>query len=388
MGAWQLGPVLRGIRGHRAAAALVVFQLGIGLAIAVLAVLIGDYFAHRNVMTLGAKADDLAFVDVQHRSAVDPRDVVARVRRIPGVESATAVEGLPLWALERPTDDVRRIAGAPPVAVSDLEASEGFVATSGLTLAAGHDFTRDDLVTGVAVPALISSALASELWPGESPLGARFVSRAHGPAIVVGVLAPAPRNYLLGDSNLSVIYASVKPRAHTVVLARSQPGRGESTRAALRTDLVAPGQHVGVLDAEYHVLYRYGSVASVLAILATLVGTILIVICIGSMGLTYYLVSRRTREIGVRRALGATRGDVVRYFVVENVILTLAGVVLGLIVLGIVLPRVFYEQEAFEMSWPLVIGSIAIVVVLNLIATLIPARKAATVPPVVASRSA
>jgi putative ABC transport system permease protein len=126
----------------------------------------------------------------------------------------------------------------------------------------------------------------------------------------------------------------------------------------------------------------------VLAILATLVGTILIVICIGSMGLTYYLVSRRTREIGVRRALGATRGDVVRYFVVENVILTLAGVVLGLIVLGIVLPRVFYEQEAFEMSWPLVIASIAIVVVLNLIATLIPARKAATVPPVVASRSA
>jgi len=307
-------------------------------------------------------------------------------------ECAGAVElvGLPIHAIERDLDDVRRAVGAPPLATTEIEAGDGFLATSGLPLRAGRDFVTDDLRTDrVVTPAIVPAWVAQELWPDRDPLGARFVSRAHGPAVVVGVVDDT-RNYLFGVGRPSVIYARGSSRSpHTLFLVRSTPGNADALRAALRERLAGvPGQAAVITPALAHARSTTGSVMAVLGVLGTIVGTIVLVIFIGSMGLTYFLVAERTREIGLRRAMGATRRDVVRTFVVENLLLTAAGAVIGIAIALIVLPTMFYEQPDFVVSWRLVALSMAAVVVLNLVATMIPARKAATIPPVVASRSA
>lgn len=341
----MLGPVIRGIRGHRAAAALVIVQLGIGIALTVLAVLIGDYFVDRNPAMLGGAAD-VAFVE-SHVPGNLAGSAEARRRHEAAIGDGVAIGGLTLDAVERDVDQV------DGVDAFELDAGPRIVAVAGFTLLAGRDFTAADADTGAAI---VTESL-------HLPVGARFTSRSHGSSVVVGVIADAP-GYLLGE--VGAIYAHVDlTRPHQLVLTR---GRG--------------------LSLAEHVRARSASVRSVLGVLGAMVVTIVFVIVIGSMGLTYFLVSRRTREIGVRRALGAKRRDIVGYFVLENLILTAAGVALGLGIVAIVAPVLFYEQEGFAIRWPLVAISTLAVSTLNLIATWIPARKAAAVPPVVASRAA
>lgn len=327
----MLGPVLRGIRGHRAAAALVIIQLGIGIAITVLSVLIGDYFLSRNAPRTGV-ADDVSFLELHHTRPPD---------------DAVVIGGLSLHAVERDLDRIGE------VDAQMLDAGPRIVEIAGFTLRSGRDFTAADNGTGAAI---VTESVGL-------PLGTRFVSRSHGPSVVVGVIADAP-GYVLGD--VGVIYARVDDAAPHLLALHRGPG----------------------LSVREHVKARGAPVRSVLGILGAMVGTIVVVIVIGSMGLTYFLVSRRTREIGVRRALGAKRRDIVGYFVLENLILTAAGVALGLAIIALVVPSLFYEQEGFRMSWPLVAVSTFSVSALNLLATWIPARKAAAVPPVVASRAA
>src|SRR5690242_5651765 len=119
---WQLGPVVRSIRGHRAAAALVVVQLGIGIAITVLAVLIGDYFIERNTVSIGTAERDLTLVEVQQRGRGDPHALLSTICATPDCVGAVVVGGLPLHAIERGTDDVRRAADAPSIDAYTLDA--------------------------------------------------------------------------------------------------------------------------------------------------------------------------------------------------------------------------------------------------------------------------
>jgi putative ABC transport system permease protein len=395
MPSWQVGPVLRGIRGHRAAAILVAVQLGIGLAITVIAVLIGDYFVRRNDVPTAGVEYDLTRVELQlpGRSA-GGEDVARRraallteIRNTPDCVGAAVIRQVSASVIEHAPDEVRREPTAPPVRAYALEAGVGIATVGGLQLRAGHDFTGADLDNPDATAAIISSSLARALWPDRDPLGATFHSRSHGVAIVVGV-ADDMHAQIFGPRDGDVIFAKDNPRsAHAVVLARSAPGRAGELRAALRDRLRQPGQHAQITPVSEYSRLVASPVGTVVGILATIVGAIVLVILIGSMGLTYFLVAARTREIGLRRAMGATRRDVVRSFLLENVILTVAGLIIGLSIVGAALPMLFYEQEGFAIRWSLVAIAVVAIVGLNLLATLIPARKAATVPPVVASRT-
>lgn len=375
MTSWQLGPVLRAIRGHRAAATLVVVQLAVGLAITVLAVLIGDFFFDSGRRTEGV-SEQLSVVEVHWTRDARHADVLATIRRVPGVTDATQL-AMPLRLLERSPDDLRT--PSAHTQVHEVAAGPRIAAIADLRIEAGRDFVDAD-VTGTVTAAIVTPAIASRLWPHRDPVGQPFQSRAHGAAVVVGVADL--ETILFGREPVGVIYAvDATARSRMTVLVRGDV-------ASLADELRAPGQHATVESAHAATRQFARPIASVLGILGTMVGAIVIVIVIGSMGLTYFLVSTRTREIGVRRALGARQRDVVRYFLLENLVLTMAGALLGLGIMALVLPALFEKQRGFSVQWSLVFGSVAGVVVLNLLATLIPARRAAAVPPVVASRTA
>jgi putative ABC transport system permease protein len=229
--------------------------------------------------------------------------------------------------------------------------------------------------------AIVSAALAHDL-----PVGTRFVSRVHGEAVVVGVVEDA-RSHLFGPRAQTVFYARVEPASPRMVILLHTPDQADAVRAALRDRLQRPGQYMAVLPALDHMPHMDSPVGRVFGVLATIVGSIVLVVLMGSVGLTYFLVASRTREIGLRRAMGATRRDVIRYFVLENMILTAAGGLITIAIMAIVLPSVLYEFEGYSVDKLLVAITVAAVVGLNLLATLIPARKAAAIPPVMASRA-
>lgn len=401
MSRWQLGPVLRSIRGHRAAAVLVAVQFGVGLAITILAALIADYFtAARHAPPISIERD-LVIVELQQSSRVKrpARNLVEMLAGASDVVAVTSIADLPLHILERDLDDVRLIDNvrAPVTRVSDFAVGENIARVAGLAVVAGTDFDGSHLpgcglsercisMPATETSAIVTASLAEELWPGRSAVGMRFHSRTHGKAIVVGVVA-STRTYLFGSSERTVLYAADPGASRHVLVIRAQAGQSEQLQAALPERLRVFGGHAIVTPALDHLRHMTSPVNAVLAILAIIVGSIVVVVLIGSMGLTYFLVASRTREIGLRRAMGATSRDVVRYFLVENMILTFAGTLIGLAIVAIVMPRMFYEQADLAVRWWLIAITIAAVTGLDLLATLIPARKAAAVPPVVASRT-
>jgi putative ABC transport system permease protein len=381
--AWHLGPVLRGLRGHRAAATLVAAQFAIGLAIAVFAVLIGDYFAGTRKSVAASPERELLVVELQlpGRSAdLEARRaaVLGDIRGLASCEGAAVVDRVPLRALEPDLDLVG------DVQATAFFAGAGIVRVVGLQLVAGRDLVEADLRAPVAA-AIVSPGLARRLAPGADALGTRFQSRARGPAIVVGVAHL--RSHMFGNSELAAVYAAEHRLAHSVIAVRAAPGRAGELRAALAELLVRPGQHARVSPVIEHLAHLVSPVDAVLGILATIVGTIIFVVLMGSMGLTYFLVSTRTREIGLRRAMGARRRDVAWHFLLESTLVTLAGGLVGLAIVLAVLPVMLHQMEGFVVRWWLVATTVAAIVVLNLLAALVPARKASAVPPVVASRS-
>lgn len=391
---WHLGPILRGMRGHRAAAVLVVLQLGIGLALSVVAVVVGDYVVGMTRRSSGLAVDDLTLVELRLPGRIAGGPEAARrraafldqLRATPGCTGAAVVGQAPLGRVDRSPDEVRRVGGATAVTANALEAGAGIARVAGIRLRAGRDFTEDDLGAAVAA-AIISPQLARALWPGEDPLGASFVSRGHGHAVVVGVAAQM-RTHIDGAGDASVIYAHDERRSpRTRALVRSAAGRAAELRAAIREHLRQPGQLVTVVPAGEQVRQRARNLHGVLGVLAVMVGSIVLVVLIGSMGLTYFLVATRTREIGQRRAMGARRWDVVRHFLLENATFTVAGTLLGVGIVLLVLPAMVRGEAGFVVPWPLVVVVAGAVAALNLAATVIPARKAAAVPPVVAARN-
>ncbi len=393
MAAWQLGPVLRGIRGHRSAAVLVTLQLGIGLAITVLSVLIGDYVLGRNDVTPPAAESELGFVEVQlSRRASNAADRAAAIHaELAAIEGCVGVTGLgptPLRMHGRSADELRTTSDATPRAAFSMDVGADFARVAGISLIAGRDFLGDDLRARGLRPAIVSRSLAAALWPGTDAIGATFESRAHGRAVVVGV-SDELRARLFGPEDVEILYASAgADPARVVLLVRAAPGRVDAVRSAVLARANVPGQHATWTAAAERARYSTDPVSAVIAIIATMIGAILLVILVGSMGLTYFLVASRRRDIGLHRAMGATRRDVVRFFVLENALLTGAGALLGLGIVALVLPTFAFEQPGFAVRWHLVAVATGTVVLLNLIATLIPARKAAAVPPVVASRTA
>jgi putative ABC transport system permease protein len=125
------------------------------------------------------------------------------------------------------------------------------------------------------------------------------------------------------------------------------------------------------------------AVTTMSCIIVTLVG----VTALGLLGLTSLSVAERTKQIGVRRALGATRGDIVRHFLLENWIVTTAGLALGILsAYGLNFLLVSHVSDV-KLTWPLVVAGMALLWVNGLIATLPAALRASLVPPSSATRT-
>ena len=131
----------------------------------------------------------------------------------------------------------------------------------------------------------------------------------------------------------------------------------------------------------------YQAQLAMIKMLSTVSFLLLVVTSLGIVGLTAFSVTQRTRQIGTRRALGATKGDIVRYFLVENWIITGIGLLLGTAMtfgLNILLVNV---ADAPKLGWPLLVGGMVLLWVTGVLAAFVPALRATNVAPEIATRT-
>lgn len=325
------------------------------------------------------------------------RPVLEKIRAIPGVRSAAVISMLPIqsawtnggFAIEGRPDPQP---GQEPLAEFRV-ASPGFFQSLGVPVLRGRDFTESDGESGSRV-AIINEALARKYFPGEDSLGRRLLLGGETFTIVgvVGSIRQAGLDYdplaeiyfpyaaagfmgWLGDAVL-VIRTTVPPESVT-----------DETRAAVRS--VDPSLPL------YNVLTMKQVIDDSLAdrrlnlwLLTIFAGIALILSAAGLYGVISYLVAQRTREIGVRIALGAQTQDVIGLVMRQAARLTSMGILLGLLgafALTRVLESLLYGVSARD---PLTYAALAAVLAtVALLATWLPARRASRVNPILAIRA-
>ena len=324
------------------------------------------------------------------------RRILERVAALPGVQSAALANNL----LAGPRDPglpltiEGRAAAAPgetPLAINRV-VSPNYFETLGVPLRAGRDFNEWDRPGAPAV-AIISRSLAERHWPGADPLGRRLRlggSQSDSPWLtVVGVVGDV-RHPLSAAPQPTVYRAQGQtPRAWMYLIARAAPDPAAlfaAARGAVRE--AEAGQAISGLGTMEEWLGE--SVAEprfVMTLLGLFAAVAVALAAVGVYGLMSYAVGRRTREIGVRVALGAQAGDVVRLVVREGMWLALAGIALGLIVAAAASRLLAPFLFGLDPADPPTLVSISLLLAgVALLACYLPARRAARVDPLVALR--
>ena len=318
-----------------------------------------------------------------------------RVRAIPGVDSAALAERLPFSINYNRNNlflDGRQDRDDKGVVVDVARVSAEYFGTLGVPIVQGRNFAATDTPESPAV-AIINDAMARKYWPNQNPLGKRFrATTATGRQYeVVGVSA---------DYKVSTIGEGATPYVHYAVSQR--PDRGEEiiarTRAdagallaAMRRELLALEPNVLFLDNQT----MEAQVAATLlpakagAISVSAVGVVAMLLAsIGLYGVIAYSVARRTREIGIRMALGANRSTVVGLVMRQGIGIAAVGVAVGAVLsLGAakaVAGALYGVSFIDPVAW---LAAVVTLFVVAALANAIPARRASMVDPSVALRS-
>jgi predicted permease len=319
-----------------------------------------------------------------------------RLETLPGVRGvATALEP-PLTSGENTETGMPEGYVPPDGKQVDLDyniVSRSYLRTLEIPLAAGRDFDRTDTRESPR-SVIVNEALVQRYWPGANAIGKRIVMSRRDTLTVIGVArnakyhslseSPMPHIYVLADQQKGIWTSPM------TLLVRAE-GDVEQLLAPIRSELRKASANVPVVT-----LASYGDqFATVLApqrIAATLLGFFgllaLAVAAVGVSGVVAYALSQRTREIGIRMALGAPAGSVLRMILGENLRRVLVGVVLGLALAAAasqVAVDLLYGVRALDPVTFILTPLLLIVVAL--IAALLPARRATEVDPLVALRS-
>ncbi len=316
------------------------------------------------------------------------RRAVERVESLPGVRSVGLARGLPLaggafrsgMAVEGGEVSAK---DAPSVSVDPVSAS--FFATLGIPILQGRGFTAADREGAPAV-AVINQTMARRFWPDQDAVGRRFrLTLADLPIEVVGVARDAKYDSLAEEPQpYAYVHLEQRYSPDVVLYARAEKDASallETIRREIQT--IAPDLPLTQVETMQDTLDRSLWGARMGASLLTLFAVLAVCLsAIGIYGVMARAVGSRRRELGIRMALGAARGDVLRMIVIDGMRQVAIGVVLGLVLAALAAPAVSGLLFDFSSIAPLVFGGAALLLVLvALVAMLLPARHASALDP-------
>lgn len=400
----EIRPILSAMLRNKTGAILIALQIALTLAIVCNAVFI---IHGRLVMMDRPTGIDTHNIFVVSMTAYRPdynaanmiRTDLDVLRRIPGVVDAAYTGSAPLSG-SGSTDGIstKPDPKAPTVEEGEYYMDDHALKTLGVHLVEGRDFTHEEVVhTGwheyTPPPvAIISRALATRLFPGQDALGKTFYEAGgRYPVTVIGVVDTLTNSYPSWHNYaLTAIFPAALENKFSDFMVRTLPGQRDEVMKEVdgqlaKTHTGAYVRHLRTLD--WYVANTFQADHALTVLLTVMICLILAITALGIVGLASFSVSQRTRQIGTRRALGARKTDIVRYFMMENWLITSIGVALGsvfAVALNFWLVNLF---DVAPISWYYIPVGIVCLWVLGLLAVLSPALRAAAIPPAIATRN-
>jgi len=417
----SMHPILSALRRHKTGTILITLQIALTLAIVCNALFIirarfeqmgrPTGLDEHNLLMIATTQSGIDIDTDAGKAMLDASikaDLIA-LRKLPDVVDAYETNSLPLsgitWGL-----GLRLMPSGPYGShTTYFHADEHALATLGLRIVAGRNFRSDEIGEDdnfdTLQPAVIivSRQLADGLFPRGNALGKQvYFTDATAPSTIIGIVgrmqtgsARTSTDSRTWNSTL-VPMRLVSPSRYYVV--RAKPGRLAAAMHSVPAALYAQdpqrvipdgvgGDDVGVRSfAQIRTEAYQGD--RTLALLMGVISVILLAVTgAGIAGLSSFWVGQRRRQIGVRRALGATRRDIARYFLVENALISGAGVIVGIVLAFAFNQWLMGQFELTRLSPPYVLVGMALLLLLSQGATLAPALRAARIAPVEAIRA-
>jgi putative ABC transport system permease protein len=330
------------------------------------------------------------------------RELLERTRALPGVDSATLSVDLPLDGGRMGLGGLKVPGKTPPRGEffsADWNVSEpGLFTTLRLPLIRGRDFTHADTASSMWV-AIVNDALAAQYWPGEDPIGKQVLVDDDVPSGAPQTLRPVTIVGVTANARLIWLTGSVEPYIYVPFAQRYIPRvsllvRRTGDRSAIpdvRALLRSMNPNLPITESmTLSELTAIGLIPQrIAATVAGSLGLVGLLLCgVGIYGVTSYSVAQRTREIGIRVALGADRGSVLRLILRQGLMLAGIGSAIGVVIAAAgstLLESLLYGIRGLD---PITFGGTCLLFALvTLAASYIPARRATTVDPMVALRA-
>ena len=351
-------------------------------------------FGNKNGLIVSLSPTLLGYENEQSRQFY--RQVLERVSHVPGVDAVSYAQTLPLGDSSNSTGPVLKegetlAKGSAGRVIMTNIISPGYFKTMQIPILDGRDFDdRDQPKTQRVI--IVNQKMAEQLWPGESAVGKRIFMGAdsHEASEVVGVVKTGKYRALAEDPKPFFYYSmgQLRPRPMAMVVRASVDPR--SLVAAIRTEVQAIDRRVplsGVKTMDDHKTYALWAPNMAASFSVAFAVVAILLSAVGLYSVMAYVVSQRTREVGIRMALGANRRDVMKMITRQGMRLAAVGVVIGLLLalaLAQVLSSLLIGISGYDVTTFILVP--ALLSVVALLACYLPARRATKVDPLIALR--
>ena len=399
----EFRPILSAMLRNKTGAILVGLQIALTLAVVANSVSIIMTRAEKIGRPPGIDSENLIFVqsygfgpNYDQRSTID--DDLRLLRSLPGVVSASPISQIPMSGGGSSTNlGAEQTREKVTINTNHFSIDEHGVEALGVKLVEGRNFTQSEIQfnpdpnNSDFVPfVILNKDAAKAIFGTEHAVGKTVYDLSHS-AIVIGIMDNMLGSWVGWDKLTQVMLTpriEAGPLARYVV--RAQPGRRDALIADIEQKLSGTNPNRAITYVRPHQFYKersYRADSRMVGFLSVLIGLMVSVTALGIVGLASFHVSVRRKQIGTRRAVGARRVDIIRYFMLENWMLTTGGVIAGS-----VLAFAFGQWLSSAYSLPrlppsYVAGGVVVLWILGQLAAFLPARRAAAIPPAIATRT-
>jgi putative ABC transport system permease protein len=390
-------PIIKSLWRNKTGPLLIILQLSLTIAVVSNALFVVNSRIEKIERPSGMSEDQIFKIWMRRSSPdIDIQGAIERdmeiIRSTPGVIHATPISSIPLSGFGASSQITRNLEDKlSDVSASIFQLTEHGLNTLGVSLIEGRNFNANEIIyfTRDNPPAqtvtIITKEIAEQLYPDESSIG-KTLYLGNTPMTVIGVIERLMGSWPESDFAYNSIIIPVIIKENSInYLVRTEKTQRDQIMLSMVDRLREVDSSRLVSDEKSLVQIKRGSYSSdyaMIKILSFVIFLLTFVNALGIFGLTTFWVNQRRKQIGIRRALGSTKAGVMRYFVLENILLVLCSAVAGAIIAYL---NSSYMVKTYAMQL-LPLQYVPITAILMLVITVIaaysPIRKAAQISPV------
>ncbi|MDK9683936.1 ABC transporter permease [Pseudoalteromonas shioyasakiensis] len=398
----EIKPIFHALCRSKVGAILLLIQIAITTAIVSnAAFIIQDRVSYLSQETGYPEQDIFVFNVMMFGKDVSPSQQYeldeAMLRQIPGVVDAAYSSNTPLSGSGSSSDFSLKPAPeeSKSARTSYMFIDEHGINTYGVKLVAGRNYTEDEVIVTdnydeLSKVTVVTKTLLDELFPDGNGLG-QTVYFGDIPMKIIGVIDLMKGPWLKDSRPDNVaLLPFIKPGTNARFVVRTEPGQRQSVmnrveEAMLKNYNKRVISRIRGLDDDKESYMAEDTL--MMRMLIVLITILVLVTALGIFGLTLFNISKRTKQIGTRRALGARKSAIISYFLVENAMICIVGLVIGVIAAVYLGQLLMQHFSIAQLDIGYVLATALAVFVMSLLAVLAPAKRAANISPSIATRT-